>query len=107
MTTESLWPRMWNRLRKCRKCPHMFPPDVSGRTVVSKVLLVGRPPATRSLNSDGRSPWTAGKTYVPLVRRSGRARTRRDFRASIYMAAVSGVFPERNPSGGDRVPAPR
>lgn len=103
--TESLLAAHVERLRKCRKCPHMFPPVVSGGPVVSKVLLVGQAPGDKEPKLGRPFAWTAGKTMYRWFEEAAGMNEAR-FRASIYMAAVCRCFPGKNPSGGDRVPAP-
>ena len=93
------------RLLACRQCPNMHPPPVSGRPVVSRVLLVGQAPGDKEPILGRPFAWTAGKTmfgwfktYCGLDEES--------FRSTVYMAAVCRCFPGKNPAGGDRVPAP-
>jgi uracil-DNA glycosylase len=94
------------KLRRCRLCPRMHPPVVSGGPVVSRVLLVGQAPGDKEPKMGRPFAWTAGKT---LFRWFGEAAgmTEEQFRSSIYMAAVCRCFPGKNPTGGDRVPSPK
>jgi len=92
-------------LRRCRQCPLMYPPPVSGGAVVSKVLLVGQAPGDKEPKMGRPFAWTAGKTLFRwFSEEAGMSEER--FRAGVYMAAVCRCFPGKNPAGGDRVPSP-
>ena len=93
-------------LRQCRKCRRMYPPVVSGGPVVSKILLVGQAPGDKEPKLGRPFAWTAGKTLFGWFNRVARI-SEKQFRASIYMAAVCRCFPGKNPAGGDRVPLPQ
>ncbi len=92
-------------LRACRKCPEMQPPSVAGRTVYSKVVLVGQAPGVKEPVMQKPFAWTAGKT---LFKWFGDAcgLDEETFRSRVYMAAVCRCFPGKKPTGrgGDRVP---
>lgn len=92
-------------LRACRLCPEMRKPVVSGGPVVSRVLLVGQAPGDKEPVLGRPFAWTAGKTLFRWFHDAA-GMTEENFRASIYMAAVCRCFPGKNPTGGDRVPAP-
>lgn len=94
------------KLRRCRACPRMHPPVVSGGPVVSKVLLVGQAPGDKEPKLGRPFAWTAGKTLFRWFNEAaGMSETQ--FRSSLYMAAVCRCFPGKNPAGGDRVPSPK
>jgi len=93
-------------LRKCRLCPQMYPPVVSGGPVRSKVLLVGQAPGDKEPKLGRPFAWTAGKTLFRWFNESA-GLSEEQFRVSIYMAAVCRCFPGKNPTGGDRVPSPQ
>jgi uracil-DNA glycosylase len=93
------------KLRKCRKCPNMFQPVVSGGPVVSRVLLVGQAPGDKEPKLGRPFAWTAGKTMFRWFEEAA-GMSEAQFRTAVYMAAVCRCFPGKIPSGGDRVPAP-
>ena len=93
------------QLRQCRRCPQMHPPVVSGGPVVSRVMLVGQAPGDKEPKLGRPFAWTAGKTLFRWFREAA-GMSEEQFRASIYMAAVCRCFPGKQPTGGDRVPAP-
>jgi uracil-DNA glycosylase len=93
------------QLRKCRRCPHMIPPAVSGGPVVSKVLLVGQAPGDKEPKLGRPFAWTAGKTLFRWFNETA-GLSEEQFRTSIYMAAVCRCFPGKKAWGGDRVPSP-
>lgn len=94
------------RLKKCRLCPQMHPPVVSGGPVVSRVLLVGQAPGDKEPKLGRPFAWTAGKTLFNWFHEAA-GMSEAQFRASVYMAAVCRCFPGKNPAGGDRVPSPQ
>ena len=94
------------KLRLCRKCQRMYPPVVSGGPVVSKVLLVGQAPGDKEPKLGRPFAWTAGKTLFRWFN-TAVGISEKQFRASIYLAAVCRCFPGKNPAGGDRVPSPQ
>ena len=93
------------RLLLCRRCPRMLPPVVSGGPVASQIMLVGQAPGDKEPIAGKPFAWTAGKTLFRWFEESC-GLNEAAFRASIYMAAVCRCFPGKNPTGGDRVPAP-
>ena len=95
-----------NELLKCRLCPQMNPPVVSGGAVVSRVLLVGQAPGDKEPVLGRPFAWTAGKTLFRWFNESA-GLSEAQFRAFVYMAAVCRCFPGKKPSGGDRVPMPQ
>ena len=90
-------------LRRCRRCPGMVPPVVTGQPVTSKVLLVGQAPGVGEGAMGRPFAWTAGKTLFKWFAAIGLEE--QDFRQRVYMAAVCRCFPGKNPQGGDRVPS--
>ncbi len=90
-------------LRGCTLCPRMHRPSVSGKAVLSKVLLVGQAPGNKEPIMGRPFAWTAGKTLFRWFE-SACGVDEATFRESVYMAAVCRCFPGRNPAGGDRVP---
>lgn len=92
------------RLRRCRRCPDMQGPPVTGEPVLSPVLLIGQAPGPREIEVHRPFAWTAGKTLFGWFRQIGLEEA--DFRHRVYMAAVCRCFPGKNPKGGDRVPQP-
>ena len=94
------------RLRNCRRCPRMHPPPVSGRPVLSKVLLVGQAPGVREPVAGKPFAWTAGKTMFRWFEEAANL-TEDEVRARVYFAAVCRCFPGKAPGGSDRVPNPQ
>jgi len=92
-------------LLKCRRCPEMFPPVVSGGPVFSRVMLVGQAPGDKEPKFGRPFAWTAGKTLFRWFREAAGIEEAK-FRANVYMAAVCRCFPGKKASGGDRVPSP-
>lgn len=92
------------RLLGCTSCPQMIGPVVSGRPVISPVMLIGQAPGSREGPAGKPFAWTAGKTMFAWFERLGLAEDA--FRARVYMAAVCRCFPGKGAKGGDRVPAP-
>ena len=90
-------------LRRCRRCPRMHRPAVSGGPVVSKVLLVGQAPGDKEPKLGRPFAWTAGKRLFRWFEEHC-GLDEAAFRSSIYMAAVCRCFPGKKASGGDRVP---
>ena len=80
----------------------MIGPVVSGKPVLSKVLLVGQAPGPKEGSFGKPFAWTAGKTMFKWFAQIGLSEE--DFRNRAYMAAVCRCFPGKNPKGGDRVP---
>ncbi len=91
------------QLKRCRLCPSMLGPVVTGAPVVSPVLLIGQAPGAREGPAGRPFAWTAGKTLFSWFARIGLHEE--EFRKRIYMAAVCRCYPGKNPRGGDRVPS--
>jgi uracil-DNA glycosylase len=84
-------------LLRCRRCPQMQKPVVSGGAVMSrgdKEPVLGRPFA-----------WTAGRKLFRWFQTHAGV-DEATFRSHIYMAAVCRCFPGKKATGGDRVPDP-
>ena len=82
----------------------MHPPSVSGKAVLSKVLLVGQAPGDKEPKLGRPFAWTAGKTLFNWFERAS-GMNEEQFRSSIYMAAVCRCFPGKQAKGGDRLPS--
>lgn len=82
----------------------MIGPVVTGRPVLSPVMLIGQAPGNREGPAGKPFAWTAGKTMFRWFAELGLGEE--DFRSQVYMAAVCRCFPGKDPKGGDRVPAP-
>lgn len=93
-------------LLKCRRCPRVIPPPVSGGPILSDVMIIGQAPGVREPVLKRPFAHTAGKTLF---------RWFEEFcgidevavRSTIYFAAVIRCFPGKTSTGGDRVPAPQ
>jgi uracil-DNA glycosylase len=92
-------------LLKCRRCPEVNPPVVSGGAVMSRVVLVGQAPGDKEPKLGRPFAWTAGKTLFRWFNEAAGIDEAK-FRSSVYMAAVCRCFPGKKASGGDRVPSP-
>lgn len=92
-------------LRACDRCPRMHKPVVVGRSVASRVLLVGQAPGDKEPKLGRPFAWTAGKTLFKWFD-GALGWTEEEVRDRIYFAAVCRCFPGKRPEGGDRVPAP-
>lgn len=93
----------FNRMMECRLCPAMGSAPVSGRPVLSRVMLVGQAPGNREPVMKRPFAWTAGKTLFRWFHeRCGLAEEH--FRSTVYLAAVCRCFPGKKAAGGDRVP---
>ncbi len=80
-------------------------PVVSGRPVLSPVMLIGQAPGTHEGPAGKPFAWTAGKTMFKWFADLGL--DEESFRSRVYMAAVCRCFPGKDIKGsGDRVPAP-
>ena len=82
----------------------MIPPVVTGKPVLSEIMLIGQAPGIKEGPAQKPFAWTAGKTMFGWFDSIGiREET---FRSRAYMAAVCRCFPGKNPrgGGGDRVP---
>ena len=93
------------RLLRCRRCPRMLPPPVSGGPILSKVILVGQAPGTREPVLGKPFAWTAGRTLFGWFEEFCHL-SEVEVRSQIYFAAVCRCFPGKTASNGDRVPAP-
>lgn len=94
------------KLLRCRICPQMHRPSVSGRAVRSRVILVGQAPGDKEPKMGRPFAWTAGKTLFKWFLEYAHV-TEEEFRSTIYMAAVCRCFPGKKETGGDRVPHPQ
>jgi Uracil-DNA glycosylase len=93
------------QLRKCRRCPRMIPPPVSGGPVLSKVILIGQAPGVKEPVLARPFAWTAGRTLFSWFKEFC-GMTEAQVRSQIYFAAVCRCFPGKTAVGGDRVPSP-
>src|SRR5256714_14932406 len=91
------------RLRACSACPDMIGPVVTGKPVMSPVMLIGQAPGVREGPAGKPFAWTAGKTMFGWFAQAGLPE--QQFRARVYMAAVCRCFPGKAEGGGDRVPS--
>jgi uracil-DNA glycosylase len=92
-------------LLRCRRCPQMQKPVVSGGAVLSRVLLVGQAPGDKEPVLGRPFAWTAGrKLFRWFQEHTGVDEA--TFRARVYMASVCRCFPGKKATGGDRVPDP-
>ena len=82
----------------------MIGPVVTGKPVLSPVMLIGQAPGVREGPAGKPFAWTAGKTMFGWFAQIGI--TEDEFRDRVYMAAVCRCFPGKAPGGGDRVPSP-
>ncbi len=103
---QALLNRHVARLLKCRRCPLMHPPPVSGGPIVSRVLLVGQAPGVREPVVGKPFAWTAGRTLFRWFHEAT-GLSEDEVRARIYFAAVCRCFPGKAPGGSDRVPNPQ
>lgn len=95
----------FDRLMACDRCPAMHKPVVSGKPVVSKVLLIGQAPGIKEPIFGRPFAWTAGKTMFRwFAEHCGVDEA--TFRETVYMAAACRCFPGKTAQGGDRVPSP-
>jgi len=90
------------KLSRCRLCPDMIPPVITGEAVNSEILLVGQAPGDKEGGLGRPFAWTAGKTLFKWFDSIGVDEP--NFRQQVYMSAVCRCFPGKNPKGGDRVP---
>ena len=92
------------RLRRCRRCPGVIPPPVSGGAVGSDVMIIGQAPGVREPTLKRPFAHTAGKTLFRWFEKfCGLDEV--TMRARIYFAAVIRCFPGKAPGGSDRIPA--
>lgn len=91
-------------LQSCRRCPQMQQPVVVGRTVASRIILIGQAPGDKEPKFGRPFAWTAGKTLFKWFHEA-LGWTEDETRDRIYFAAVCRCFPGKKLTGGDRVPA--
>lgn len=89
-------------LRKCRRCPNVIGPVITGTPVLSPVMLLGQAPGPHEGELGRPFAWTAGKTLFKWFADIGMKEE--VFRSRVYMAAVCRCFPGKEPKGGDRLP---
>lgn len=94
------------RLVRCRRCPGMIPPPVTGGPVLSKVMLVGQAPGVREPVLKRPFAHTAGKTLFRWFEQFC-GFNELELRQKIYFAAVCRCFPGKAAGGTDRVPNPQ
>lgn len=92
-------------LLRCRRCPTVIPPPVSGGAVRSDVIIVGQAPGVREPLLKRPFAHTAGRTLFRWFEESC-GMDEATVRSSIYFAAVIRCFPGKAPGGSDRVPNP-
>jgi len=92
-------------LLKCRRCPRMQSPPVSGGAITSDVIVIGQAPGPREPVLQRPFAHTAGKTLFRWLEEFC-GMNEATVRSKIYFAAVCRCFPGKNSSGTDRVPAP-
>ena len=90
------------QLKKCTQCPDMFGPAVSGKPLISPIMLIGQAPGDKEILIPKPFAWTAGKTLFKWFNQIGV--NEEEFRNLVYMSAVCRCFPGKKPHGGDRVP---
>jgi len=90
-------------LLRCRRCPQMQKPVVSGGAVLSRVLLVGQAPGDKEPVLGRPFAWTAGRKLFRWFKEHASV-DEATFRSRVYMAAVCRCFPGKKSTGGDRVP---
>jgi uracil-DNA glycosylase len=89
-------------LLKCRRCPKVEPPVVSGPAILSEIYLLGQAPGPHEGRLGRPFAYTAGKNLFKWFASLGVDEER--FRRRVYMAAVLRCFPGKASGGGDRVP---
>jgi uracil-DNA glycosylase len=82
----------------------MIRPVVTGRPVMSPVMLIGQAPGVKEGPAGKPFAWTAGKTMFGWFSQLGL--DEENFRERVYMSAVCRCFPGKAEGGGDRVPSP-
>lgn len=92
-------------LSKCRRCPHVIPPPVSGGAVLSRVMIIGQAPGVHEPVRARPFAHTAGKTLFRWFEEFC-GLNEMQVRSAIYFAAVIRCFPGKSKSGTDRIPAP-
>jgi uracil-DNA glycosylase len=89
-------------LLRCRACPGVSPPVVTGPALLSRVYLLGQAPGPHEGRLGRPFAYTAGKNLFRWFSTLGVDEEL--FRERVYMAAVLRCFPGKGNSGGDRVP---
>lgn len=92
------------RLRRCRRCPRVIPPPVSGGAIGSDVLIIGQAPGVREPILKRPFAHTAGRTLFRWFEEFC-GLDEATMRERIYFAAVIRCFPGKAPGGNDRMPA--
>ena len=92
------------RLLRCRRCPRVIPPPVSGGAIGSDVMIIGQAPGVREPTLKRPFAHTAGKTLFRWFKEFC-GLDEATMRARIYFAAVIRCFPGKAPGGSDRMPA--
>lgn len=92
-------------LIRCRRCPRVVPPPVSGGPIVSKIMIIGQAPGIREPVLARPFAHTAGKTLFRWFEQFC-GLNEDAVRSTIYFAAVIRCFPGKAKGGTDRVPAP-
>ena len=92
-------------LRRCRRCPRVIPPPVSGGAIVSDIIVIGQAPGVREPTLKRPFAHTAGRTLFRWFEEFC-GLDEFTMRSQIYFAAVIRCFPGKAPGGSDRVPAP-
>jgi len=81
----------------------MIGPVVTGKPILSPVMLIGQAPGIKEGPLGKPFAWTAGKTMFQWFEQIGLSEDK--FRDRVYMSAVARCFPGKAPKGGgDRVP---
>jgi uracil-DNA glycosylase len=91
------------RLQACERCPQMHQPVVAGRSVASRIILVGQAPGDKEPKLGRPFAWTAGKTLFKWFNEV-LGWSEEETRDRVYFAAVCRCFPGKKEGGGDRVP---
>src|SRR5438477_6507285 len=79
------------RLRRCRRCPLVIPPPVSGGPIISDVMIIGQAPGVREPVLKRPFAHTAGKTLFRWFEGFG-GRVEKRLGSGFYFAAFSGGF---------------
>ncbi len=91
------------KLAACTLCPQMHRPAVVGRSVPSRIILVGQAPGDKEPKLGRPFAWTAGRTLFKWFDEA-LGWTEDETRDRLYFAAVCRCFPGKKEAGGDRVP---
>ncbi|HTL51293.1 MAG TPA: uracil-DNA glycosylase family protein [Planctomycetota bacterium] len=103
MTNAAVIQKHLARLSACARCPQMHGPEVVGRPVASRILLIGQAPGDKEPKLGRPFAWTAGKTLFKWFHEA-LGWSEDESRNRIYFAAVCRCFPGKKETGGDRVP---